>query len=371
MFSRLFRPEPRPACASPECQALVQGLNVSDSSATTTEHLRTCLREVMVSLDGPTSTAVERNDVIAGLLEADLPLIMLEALPRLEFEAAKDSMRLFDQILKLGTSPVANYISCHKQILCMLLDGCGNADVGLQSNAMLRSCTRRSELVELLFKADFATGLISLVEHHNFDISSDAFCSLRALLTGCKPAAARYIEENSALFFGAYHKLLDSDDYFTKRQALCLLADVLLDPDFEQVMSSYAKNDKFLKVNMNLLRDTSKAIQSDAFRVFSIFVSEAQEAPRVHQILFKNKDRLVRLLESGGKEGSDSLVRERQAAVEVLQDLEVPLPRPRTSSESPSASSVDSPTNDQTNACEQLVLKDCALNFIQWQHSVY
>lgn len=381
VFGRFFQFQSAPKQERLEqlavCQDLVQSLDVSAGPSVSTERVRFCLHAVTAALDAPASTSFERNEVIRCLLDADLPVKLLEALPRLEFEAAKDSMRLFHQILKIGTTPVFDYISCHKQILRMLLDGCSNEDVALQSNEMLRSCAKHDQLVEMMLDADFATGLIELVQQSNFDISSDAFCSLRELLLGCKPVVATYISGNVHGFFGAYHKMILSDDYFVKRQALCLLADVLCDPLFQQVAALYASEDKFLKIHMNTLRDNSKAIKSDAFRAFSVFVDDPAASPRVHLILFKNKERLVRLLEAMAEEAEDSVVEDLRKSAQALEALPQPLRRSRTASSDTSDSSQtsleSSPRNEQVSAeitLQQAVLNEYAMNVIQW-HSLF
>lgn len=53
-----------------------------------------------------------------------------------------------------------------------------------------------------------------------FDISSDAFTTLRDLLTRHKPEVADFLEKNYDEFFKRYLTLLTSENYVTKRQAL-------------------------------------------------------------------------------------------------------------------------------------------------------
>lgn len=361
MFGRLFRASPQPARMSAMCRDLVQSLDMAAGACS--ENVRSHLLTVMSVFDATNTTQAEKSQLIKDLLDADLPVKMLEALPKLEFEAAKDSMRLFSQLLKLGTSLVSDYIRNRKQVLQLMLDGCGCPQVALQSNDMLRSCTKHPKLVEMLFEADFALGLINLAQHQDFDISSDAFCSLRELLMGCKPVAAVYLKEHSNTFFAAYHELQRSEDYFTKRQALGLLADVLVNPCFVDVVPSYVSNYRFLETNMNLLRDSSKAIQSDAIRVLGAFVRNSEASPRVHKILFKNKDRLVRLLDFIGnddKENDDGFVQDLKADVEDLKVFaEI---RSRTNSSNSVGSSADEQSHEK-----QAVLNDHVLNFTPWR----
>lgn len=373
MFARLFHAETRPSRLPAICQDLAQCLDMS-ARPRSPEELRCCLRTVAALLDGAKSTASEKNSLLSGLLDSNMPLKMIRVLSQLEFEAAKDCMRLFNQILKLGTLPVVDYIRSHKQILQMLFEGCGNAEVSLHSNNMLRSCTQHARLVELLLEVGFPAGLIKLAQHEDFDISSDAFCSLRQLLTTCKPVIAEYIIDHRDTFFAEYHKLLLSEDYFTKRQALGLLVEMLQDPCFAQVIPSYAGNDKFLRIHMNLLRDSSKTIQSDAFCVFSIFLADPQASTRVHQILHKNKDRLVKLLSSMGEQSDEDFAQVYVAAVDALQAL-APPSRATSTRSSPKSKEIlcpmvpafeDLPASSQTSL-EQVSLNDFAFPFIQWQ----
>merc|ERR1719450_336337 len=92
-----------------------------------------------------------------------------------------------------------------------------------------------------------------------------------------------------------------------------------------KVMLAYVGDEQFLQIHMNLLRETgSKAIQADAFHVFKIFAANPNKPPKVHQILLKNRERLVKLLDAMGKEGDESFAQDRKAVVQALQSLEAP-----------------------------------------------
>lgn len=378
LFARLFHDDPQPPSTPTICQELIQSLDVS-AGWRSAEHLRSCLRTISTSLETTTSTALEKNALLSGLLDAQVPMKIMKALPGLEFEAAKDCMRLFNQILKLGTSPVVDYISSHKQILQMLLDGCGDAQVSLHSNNMLRSCTQHPRLVDLLLDAGFAAGLVKLAQHESFDISSDAFCSLRELLMTCKAVSAEYIADNHHVFFVAYHELLLSEDYFTKRQALGLLAEMLMDPSFDKLVPCYVGNDTFLQVTMNLLRDSSKPIQCTAFRVFRVFLDDTLTSTRVQRILWKNKDRLIRLVDSMSKQGDEGFAEECSVAIEALQTLALPSRKTSSEDDSPTMTSqtwcqgvpafqLPEPSkNSQSSTAQAIGPEDYALHLLQCQ----
>merc|ERR1719161_3303221 len=97
---------------------------------------------------------------------------------------------------------------------------------------------------------------------------------------------------------------------------------------------------------MNLLQDGSKAIQSEAFQIFCIFVESLEACSRVRQILFKNKDRLVKLLRSMHKDfaeaGDERLKDDLESMAYMLQGLD-PCATPTRSR----TSSSDSSTHQQ------------------------
>merc|ERR1740117_1062848 len=91
-------------------------------------------------------------------------------------------------------------------------------------------------------------------------------------------------------------------------------------------MLSYVGDEQFLQIHMNLLRDNSKTIQLEAFHVFKIFVANPQKPPRVQQILFKNKEKLILLLETfkPSRQDDRQFVEDRNTVIDKLQVLEMP-----------------------------------------------
>lgn len=353
MFGRLFRVEDK-TCkpdtmtdASPrQVHDLVKELSNSlsndalapsqgklgEQSGKSMENVRSCLQAAISAFEAETTTVTEQSNLLEGLLAHDLPAQMLIVLPILEFEARKEIMRLFHHILQAGSTPVIDYIRSHQHILRELLRGCGNADVALHCHVMLRSCACHSELVVCMLEAGYATELLELTEHQVFDISSDAFCSLRQLLLTHKAVSAEYLQTHFKTFFVPYNKVLQTAEYVTKRQALRLLAELLLDRAFKKVMLLYVGEDQFLQVLMNLLRDNSRAIQADAFHAFKLFAASPKKPQRIHQILLKNRERLVKLLESIGKGDDETYLQDQRAVIQSLWMLEASASQSQTSS---------------------------------------
>merc|ERR1711874_628250 len=123
-------------------------------------------------------------------------------------------------------------------------------------------------------------------------ISSDAFSTLHDFLLTHRASSAVFLEAHFKDFFAQFNKLLELDsDYVTQRQALKLLSEMLLNRTFMKVMLAYVGDETFLQIHMNLLRNNMRA-----FHVLKTFVANPQKPPRVQQILYKNKGKLVQLL---------------------------------------------------------------------------
>jgi len=223
---------------------------------------------------------------------------------------------------------VIEYVRTHPRISQLLLEGSGRPEVFSHCAQMLRSCTRYPQLVAYLQAENAMSRLIDLARHESFDISSEAFSSLREFLLAHKAVTATFLEAKFADFFERFHELLQADDYVTQRQALRLLGEVLLDRSFAQVMLKYVNSDRFLQIHMNLLRDDSRAIQLEAFHVFKIFVGNPDKPGRVRQILYRNRERLAKLLEAiGWKRDSDKLLmQDLKTVARLLQALDPPTP---------------------------------------------
>mmetsp|Transcript_62612 Transcript_62612/g.118490 ORF Transcript_62612/g.118490 Transcript_62612/m.118490 type:complete len:375 (-) Transcript_62612:73-1197(-) len=341
MLRGLF--QPAGGCQIVNAQALCKDLLECLGTATlcsplsaqaATVQVRASLQSVIRVLEASTASGKsnwsprgsEVNQLVTSLLDADLPARMVAAMVHLDFEARKDVMRLFGALLRLGTQPVVEYVRGHPQFLQMLLDGCGNEEVALNSNMMLRSCAHNPKLVGTMLEAGFAMGLLKLTGHENFSISSDAFASLREVLLTHKAISAEYLAKRSTEFFEKFNALLQRDDYVTKRQGLRLLGEILLDRSFMKVMLAYVGNEQYLQIHMNLLRENSKALQVDAFHIFKIFAANPKKPQRVQQILYKNRERLIKLIGTlKPNKGEDASFTDDQAAVvKSLMSLEAP-----------------------------------------------
>ncbi|RWW45106.1 hypothetical protein BHE74_00049087 [Ensete ventricosum] len=71
---------------------------------------------------------------------------------------------------------------------------------------------------------------------------------------------------------------------------------MLLDRSNSAVMIRYVSSKDNLMILMNLLRESSKNIQIEAFHVFKLFAANQNKPLEITSILVTNKDKLLRFL---------------------------------------------------------------------------
>lgn len=277
------------------------------------------------------------GDLLSHFLSVGLPVRLVSSLSELEFEVRKDVIGVFSAIVRLGSFAGADeqlreYVRANPAFFQILVEGYGHPETATHCGIMLRSCARHGRLVEaFLENAELVTRLLSFTSHGSFDVSSDAFSTLHDYLLTHKQVSAAFLEANFTNFFKVFNGLLQSEDYVTQRQALKLLSETLLDRTFMRVMLQYIGNDQYLQIHMNLLRAKSKAIQFEAFHVFKIFVANPQKPKRVHEILFKNKDKLVQLLQTlcASRPDDHQFAEDQTTVIGKLQGLQPLEPKPQ------------------------------------------
>ena len=140
---------------------------------------------------------------------------------------------------------------------------------------MLRECIRircihdrllsDPRLIEPLFT--------KYVYNENFDVSSDAFQTIRDLLRKNKQLVSSKLQPGGVLFnelFGWYRELMQSSNYIINRVMVKLLSEFLLDKINFDIMIAFIGNAENLKVIMDLLCSSYETIQFDAFNVFKV-----------------------------------------------------------------------------------------------------
>ena len=233
------------------------------------------------------------------IYNSNLLSILINNLSRIEFEAKKDVAQIFNNILRrqIGTrSPTVEYICTKPDMIFTLIGGYEKHEIALNCGSMLRECARYDALAKIVLYSQDFYHFFRYVEVSTFDIASDAFSTFKELLTRHKQLSAEFLDQEYEQFFTSYQRLLNSDNYVTKRQSLKLLGELLLDRHNFTIMTRYISCPDNLKLMMNLLKDKSRNIQFEAFHVFKVFVANPNKPRPIADILLRNKDKLVDFL---------------------------------------------------------------------------
>jgi calcium binding protein 39 len=283
------------------------------------EELSKCLQGMKIILYGDTEHEVNQDGVVTlanDIYAADLIPLMLTYLSKFEFEAKKDVALIFNNLLRrqVGSrSPTVEYICRNTGILDTLATGYETTDIALTCGSMLRECCRHESLTKLVLYSPSLWKYFKYVEVANFDMASDAFATLKELLTKHKPLVAEFLEKNYDQFFEYYTGLLNSANYVTRRQSLKMLGELLLDRANFNIMTKYISDQQNLKLMMTLLRDKSRSIQFEAFHVFKVFVANPNKPPTILNILVKNREKLVSFLSNFHNDKDDDQFNDEKA----------------------------------------------------------
>ncbi|KAM5311132.1 calcium-binding protein 39-like isoform 3-T10 [Glossophaga mutica] len=255
------------------------------------------MKEILCGTNDKETPTEAVTQLAQELYNSGLLVTLIADLQLIDFEGKKDVTHVFNNILRrqIGTRcPTVEYISAHPHILFMLLKG------------------------------DF----FKYVELSTFDIASDAFATFKDLLTRHKVLVAEFLEQNYDTIFEDYEKLLQSENYVTKRQSLKLLGELILDRHNFATMTKYISKPENLKVMMNLLRDKSPNIQFEAFHVFKVFVASPHKTQPIVEILLKNQPKLIEFLSSFQKERMDDeqFTDEKNYLIKQIRDLKKTTP---------------------------------------------
>lgn len=310
---------------------------LSEKTARSVSGNLAAMKTLLYGTPGKPPNRGEGSALLTAILDTELLQLLLARLPVLEFECRKDVSQVFSNLLRRPlegegdasiTWPAVEWLERRPSILHALLQGYAHTEVALNYGVMLRECVRHERLARVLLPSagDHPFyGLFTFVESPFFDVASDAFASLKELLTKHKELAAKFLSTHYEVFFNHYEKLVTSENYVTKRQSLKLLGEILLDRTNFAIMTRYIASSSNLKSVMILLKDESSSIQYEAFHVFKIFVANPHKESRVLEMLLRNKDRLIEFMSTFQTHRSDEqFVEEKQFLVREIQRLESP-----------------------------------------------
>ncbi|KNA11805.1 hypothetical protein SOVF_131770 [Spinacia oleracea] len=226
--------------------------------------------------------------------------LVINCIPKLNLEARKDATQIVANLQRQQVQcrlVASDYLERNIDLMDILMTGYENTDMSLHYGSMLRECIRHQVVAKYVLESEHLKKFFEFIQLPNFDIAADAAATFKELLTRHKSTVAEFLSKNYDWFFAEYNsKLLESSNYITRRQAVKLLGDMLLDRSNAATMTKYVSSRDNLRILMNLLRESSKTIQIEAFHVFKLFAANQNKPADITNILVANKSKLLRLL---------------------------------------------------------------------------
>ncbi|XP_034902863.1 putative MO25-like protein At5g47540 [Populus alba] len=225
--------------------------------------------------------------------------LLIFCLSQLNLEARKDATQVVANLQRQQVNSrliASDYLEKNTDLLDTLIAGYENTDMALHYGVMLRECIRHQTVARYVLESSNVKKFFDYIQLPYFDISADAAATFKELLTRHKSTVAEFLSKSYDWFFAEFNsKLLESTNYITRRQAVKLLGDILLDRSNAVVMTRYVSSRDNLRILMNLLRESSKSIQIEAFHVFKLFAANQNKPPDIVNILVANRSKLLRL----------------------------------------------------------------------------
>ncbi|XP_077211145.1 putative MO25-like protein At5g47540 [Tasmannia lanceolata] len=257
--------------------------------------------------------------------------LLIICLPKLNLEARKDATQVVANLQRQQVHSrliSSDYLEENKDLMDHLISGYEDMDIALHYGAMLRECIRHQTIARYVLESDHMKKFFGFIQLPNFDIASDAAATFKELLTRHKSTVAEFLTKNYDWFFAEYNsKLLESPNYITRRQAVKLLGDMLLDRSNSAVMVRYVSSKDNLRILMNLLRESSKNIQLEAFHVFKLFAANQNKPPEIVTILVANRSKLLRFFSDFKMDKEDEQFEADKA--QVIREIAALEPRER------------------------------------------
>lgn len=142
-------------------------------------------------------------EVIAQLAQetyqTDLLQHMLLSIPRLDFEARKDVVQVFNHLLRrqIGSRfPTVEYLSNKPEIVFTAFKGYDNEEIALNTGMILKEMLRHEPLAKILLHSEQFYNFPVYIEGTTFGVSCDAYTNLKETLTRHKPMVADFLDKN-------------------------------------------------------------------------------------------------------------------------------------------------------------------------------
>eukprot|EP00612_Vaucheria_litorea_P002089 CAMPEP_0171456462 /NCGR_PEP_ID=MMETSP0945-20130129/2935_1 /TAXON_ID=109269 /ORGANISM="Vaucheria litorea, Strain CCMP2940" /LENGTH=346 /DNA_ID=CAMNT_0011981883 /DNA_START=89 /DNA_END=1129 /DNA_ORIENTATION=+ len=281
------------------------------------------MKEVLYGEETKPPVDAKCAELSAAIQETDIMPDLIKIMSQLPFETRKDLTQVFNNLIRKNHGNFCEFVARNPPMIFELIEAYENPEIAILCGSMLRECVRYESLARMVLYDDRLWKFFDDYVHlPNFAVASDAFATLKELLTRHKTAVSEFLNEKFDLVFENYNILLESSNYVTRRQSLKLLGELLLDRSNFSVMIRYIESKENLKKMMILLRDTSANIQYEAFHVFKVFVANPNKPPEIERILVNNRAKLTAYLENFHRDKEEEqFAEEKQLLITTLKSL--------------------------------------------------
>lgn len=333
----LFKPKPRtPAELVLQARDLLRFL---DQNTETRERkleekmseLSNVILEIRIVLFG-NGKAEPSPDACAHLAQDffkhDTFRLLILSLPKLDLGARQNATHVIANLQRqrvCGRLIAPEYLENNLDLVDILLPGYKDGEIAITYGAILRECIRHQIVARYVLETEHLKKFFTCIQIPNFEIASDAQATFKELLTRHKSTVAEFLSVNYDWFFQEYNsQLLGSPSYITRRHAVKLLGDMLLDRSNSAVMVRYVSSLDNMRILMNLFRDSKKAIQLESFHVFKLFVANQNKPPEIISVLVKNRSKLLGFLgDFSIVKGDEQFEADKAQVIKEIATLEI------------------------------------------------
>lgn len=286
-------------------------------------HLR--LVKYILAGDGDSEPQLDQMAPLAlEMFATDTLYTLVATIPSLDFDLRKDVASVFGVLLRRQPMEQATqeYLVRRPETVYLLFKAPERPEIALVCGQILRDCIKHELVNRLLLEHAGFWNVFKYVQLPVFEVATDSFATLQALLSTHKKLAGDFLAARCEAFAQSINGLMRLENYVTKRQAVRLLLDVVVQRLNVQFLKFYLDDAALLKLVMLLLLDKLKNVQLESFHVFKYFVAKPRKLQKIMDILAKNKDNFVRLFESLDVTGAgSSVIEERDFLMHHIQKL--------------------------------------------------
>ncbi|XVF31865.1 hypothetical protein REPUB_Repub17cG0031100 [Reevesia pubescens] len=232
------------------------------------------------------------------LFQKDTFRLLINCLPILDSGPRQNATHVIANLQRQRVNSrliASEYLENNLDVMDILIPGYEDGDIAWTYGSISRECIRHQNVARYVLESKHMKKFFDYLQNPNFDIASDVQATFKELLTRHKSTVAEFLSANYDWFFQDYNfQLLQSESYITRRHAIKLLGDMLLDRSNSAVMVRYVTSLDNMRIMMNLLRDSNKTIKQDTFHVFKLFVANQNKPPEIISILVTNRSKLLR-----------------------------------------------------------------------------